>query len=314
MLSRRNIRIKVMQVLYAATAKDKPTSNYMVDLYQNKIEGAFELFIFNFYLVTEVARFSESDDLKRKSKHLPNKMDKAFSAKLFNNELIQSFVQDPYIQKTIKKGEFVEKAGDDMAEVTYKKFIKANQNLYENFILNSATTNEDVREIILALYKYCVKESEIFIETIWAHYPSWIDDDSLVIGATKKLIKSLPKEADFYKEYLPDTDAVNAFGKELTRYLGQNDEQLLKIIVPELKNWESDRLATVDMILLKMGIAEFLNCPTIPTKVTINEYVELAKAYSTDKSKEFVNGLLDKICRVLDENKQINKEGRGLLT
>ena len=232
---------------------------------------------------------------------------------MFENDLIQSFLSDPYIIKLIKKGEFEEKAGEDMAEIIYKKFAKAHKDEYEAYILNGDASEADHLDMLLVLYKFCVRENEIFIETMWAHYPSWIDDDSLIIGTSKKIIKAMPLKEDFYKDYLPDDEAVNSFGKELTHFLAENDARLLQTIGPELKNWESDRLASVDMILLKMGTAEFLSCPTIPSKVTINEYVEIAKAYSTDKSKEFINGLLDRIYKVLDKNKQINKEGRGLI-
>lgn len=313
MLSRRNIRIKVMQVLYAATAADSFQAKDLVKDYHAKIDSSFELLLFNIYLLSKVAEIAKEDFSKRRSKHLPSAIDKAFTPKLFENELLQSFLNDNYITKLIKKAEFVEKAGDDMATVIYKKFTQAHKDEYEAYLLNADTTEDDHRDILLTLYKFCVRESEIFIETMWAHYPSWIDDDSLVIGASKKIIKAMPLEEGFYKNYLPDEEAVNDFGANLTEFLGNNDARLLQTIGPELKNWESDRLALVDMILLKMGTAEFLDCPTIPAKVTMNEYVELAKAYSTDKSKEFINGLLDRIYKVLTNNKLIQKEGRGLI-
>jgi len=313
MLSRRNIRIKVMQVLYAATAEDNLKAKDLVKNYHDKINGAFELLLFNIFLLTKVAEVSKEDEKKRRSKHLPSPFDKAFTPKLFENELLQSFLSDPYIQKVIKKAEFEEKAGDDMAPIIYKKFSSAYKDSYEEYILNPSSTEEEHRDMLLALYKFCVRESEIFIETMWAHYPSWIDDDSLIIGASKKIIKAMPLTEGFYKDYLPDDEAVNVFGKGLTQFLADNDARLLQTIGPELQNWESDRLASVDMILLKMGTAEFLDCPTIPSKVTINEYVEIAKAYSTDKSKEFINGLLDRIYKVLAKNDLIKKEGRGLI-
>lgn len=313
MLSRRNIRIKVMQVLYAATAEDSFKVKDLLKNYHAKIEGSFELLLFNIFLLTKVTQIAKEDYKKRQSKHLPTDFDKAFTPKLFENDLIQSFLNDPYIAKLIKKSEFEEKAGEDMAQIIYKKFLESHHDEYGEFILNKNPTVEDYREILLTLYKFCVRESEIFIETMWAHYPSWIDDDSLIIGASKKIIKAMPLSNDFYKDYLPDNEAVNEFGVNLTTFLAKNDARLLQTIGPELKNWESDRLASVDMILLKMGTAEFLDCPTIPTKVTINEYVEIAKAYSTDKSKEFINGLLDRIYKVLSKNNQIIKEGRGLV-
>lgn len=312
MLSRRNIRIKVMQVFYAVTAEDQPKVESIVQAYQSKIDAAFELLLFNLFLFTKVAEVSKADLKKRRSKHLPSKIDKAFSAKLYENDLLQSFLADTYIQKVIKKADFEEKAGE-IADVVYKKFISAYKDLYEAYILKADNTHEETVEILLTLFKFCFRESELFVETLWAYYPSLIDDDSLILGTTKKIIKSMPLEEGFYKNYLPDSEAVNDFGKELTRYIAKNDAQLLSIIGPELQNWETDRLASLDMILIKLGVAEFLSCPTIPAKVTINEYLELAKAYSTEKSKEFINGVLDRIYKLLQERDQIKKEGRGLI-
>ena len=313
MLSRRNIRIKVMQILYAATAEDNIKTKDLVKNYHTKINDAFELLLFNIFLLTKVAEEAVKDEKNRKSKHLPSSFDKAFVPKLYENDLLQSFINDPYIQKIAKNAEFEEKAGDDLAPIIYKKFSLAYKDSYKEYILNPSSSKEEHRDMLLALYKYCIRESEIFIETMWAHYPSWIDDDSLIIGASKKIIKAMPLAEGFYKDYLPDDDAVNVFGAGLTEFIANNDARLLQTIGPELQNWESDRLASVDMILLKMGTAEFLDCSTIPAKVTINEYVEIAKAYSTDKSKEFINGLLDKVYKVLSKNEQIKKEGRGLI-
>ncbi|NJN34227.1 MAG: transcription antitermination factor NusB, partial [Saprospiraceae bacterium] len=103
------------------------------------------------------------------------------------------------------------------------------------------------------------------------------------------------------------------FGEELLTKTYKNDEELLNEIEPMLKNWDAERVATLDMILMKMALAELLYFPTIPTKVTINEYVDLSKMYSTDKSKDFVNGIMDRLMKKLKEMGGIVKEGRGLV-
>ena len=99
----------------------------------------------------------------------------------------------------------------------------------------------------------------------------------------------------------------------MLKHVLEQDKRLLDIIEPNLKNWDADRVAIIDMILLKMAIAELLNFPSIPTKVTLNEYVEIAKLYSTDKSKDFINGILDRLMKKLESDGQINKKGRGLI-
>ena len=98
----------------------------------------------------------------------------------------------------------------------------------------------------------------------------------------------------------------------MIRKVHENDEEYLEVIEPNLKNWDADRVAALDMILLKMAICELMIFPTIPTKVTLNEFVEIAKVYSTDKSKDFINGILDRMMKKLEKDGKINKQGRGL--
>ncbi|MEO1438126.1 MAG: transcription antitermination factor NusB, partial [Bacteroidota bacterium] len=169
----------------------------------------------------------------------------------------------------------------------------------------------DHREVLLKLYKYLVKH-DLFNEQMEDFSPTWQDDKSLVIGTMKKTIKGDAGDTDFFSQYRPDDETVQEFGANLLhKCLIFNDDHL-DIIRPKLKNWEADRVASVDMILLKMAICEFMHFPTIPTKVTLNEYVDISKLYSTPKSKEFINGILDKLMKELHQEGKINKEGRGL--
>jgi transcription antitermination protein NusB len=145
------------------------------------------------------------------------------------------------------------------------------------------------------------------------HYGTWNDDKSVVVGAVKKTLKVLPQEdPNFYHEHRSSDETVNEFGFNLFERTLTSDVELLKYIEPNLKNWDSERVAIIDMILLKMALCEMMNFSTIPTKVTINEYVEIAKNYSTAKSKEFINGILDKVMRDFDDDGLITKTGRGL--
>ena len=144
-------------------------------------------------------------------------------------------------------------------------------------------------------------------------YAEWVDDKSLIIGAIKKSLKKLPAEDNFFLKFFPEDETIKDFGLELLEHTFEHNKALLEYIKPTLKNWDHERLAVLDMILLKMAITEFIHFPTIPTKVTLNEYVEISKTYSTPKSKDFINGILDKILQELDADGKIQKEGRGLL-
>ena len=135
-----------------------------------------------------------------------------------------------------------------------------------------------------------------------------------MVGAIKKTLKALPVTSEeFYQNYQPSDEAVKEFGELLLHKVYHEDSDLLELIEPTLKNWDADRVAAIDMILLKMALCELMNFPTIPTKVTLNEFVEIAKLYSTEKSKDFINGILDRLMKKLNKDGKINKEGRGLL-
>jgi len=145
------------------------------------------------------------------------------------------------------------------------------------------------------------------------HYGTWQDDKSVVVGSVKKTLKRVPELDDaFIKDFYPSDETVNEFGFQLLVRTLQGDQALLDLITPTLKNWDSERLAIIDMILLKMATCEFTGFESIPTKVTINEYIDIAKNYSTAKSKDFINGVLDRIMKDLEEAGSIKKSGRGL--
>ena len=123
----------------------------------------------------------------------------------------------------------------------------------------------------------------------------------------------LISDIDFFKEYLPDDETIKEFGETLLVETVKNDKALVELINPFLENWEMERVAAIDLIMLKMAVTEILKLESIPTKVTLNEYVEISKMYSTDKSKEFINGILDRLINKLNNEKKIIKSGRGLI-
>ena len=166
--------------------------------------------------------------------------------------------------------------------------------------------------MLLSLFKYCY-DSEVFCDLLEDNYSAWIDDRSLVIGAIKKLIRELPTAENVFQKYAPPVETTDEFGLELLKYVHKNDEELAGIIHPTLKNWDAERVAVLDMILLKLAITELILFSSIPKKVTLNEYVDISKMYSTDKSKDFINGILDRLMKELTKSGKIVKSGRGLV-
>ena len=309
MLSRRSVRVKVMQFLYSLDRDETLTTKEVVKACNDNIDDSYELFLFSMYVIYRITEKATEDAKKRKAKHLPTDYDKAFTDKLFTNPLIQDIHENKVLQKKFETLKFKEKVNDDYVQKIYDAFSK--ENAYKEFI-TSKETAETTLELLLEFFRFN-RQNDFFNETMEDNYYNWVDDKSLIVGSVKKYLKALPSDnSASFKDFFPEDETVKEFGLNLLKKTIKGKEDIMGHIIPVLENWDHERLAVVDTILLQMALCEFLDFPTIPGKVTMNEYVELAKNYSTVKSKEFVNGVLDKLLKEMTESGKIVKEGRGL--
>ncbi len=310
MLSRRNIRIKVMQMLYGATKDSELNFDQILERYRTSVDQAYGLYLYGLYYLVKVSEYALKDAERRSAKHLPTEEDKAFTGKLFLNSSTQSLAKNDDFETRLSRRRLLDKIDSDLVRRLYTEFAKGEA--YKKYLSLSEESAKDQVDVMLALFKVCSGD-EAFNDALEDLHVTWIDDKSLVIGSIKKTIKALPLDENFCKSYEPDEEAVVEFGEELLRKVFNEDSELLEIIEPTLKNWDADRVATIDMILLKMALCELMIFPTIPTKVTLNEFVEISKRYSTEKSKDFINGILDRLMKQLHKDGKIKKEGRGLV-
>ncbi len=311
MLSRRNVRIKVMQVIYSMNRGGSLNTSDALNIYRESVSKSYELFVYSIKILVGVTGYALKDYEKRSSKHLPTAKDKVFTAKLYQNPSIQSLVKNPALNDAYRNFNMLDIPNDDIIRSLYASFAKTDE--YQNYLANPDTSAEAARDIILTLYKHLIK-NESCSDELEEKFPNWIDDKSLVVGAMKKTLKRLPlKDLDYIESYKPTYETITEFGEVLLRKTCDDQKDLMNLIEPTLKNWDADRVAVIDMILLKMALCELLHFPTIPTKVTLNEFVEISKLYSTPKSKDFINGILDRLMKKLNKDGKIKKEGRGLV-
>lgn len=309
MLSRRSVRVKAMQLLFSVNRDQELTAEEAKKRYWKYIDDTFSLYLLNINTLLEVTRVAVKDLENRSKKHLPNDLDKVFTDKLHNNSLVKNMDLNISFKKEVKSLGIVEHISSDYYESMYNEFAKTDA--YFQYI-SKPSKNEQHLELLLEMYRFC-RQNDLFNEIMEDNFGTWSDDKSVVVGAVKKTLKALPSDNDdFYLAYKAPEETVKDFGFNLFERTISGDAELLKHIEPNLKNWESDRIAIIDMILMKMALCEMMGFSTIPTKVTINEYVEIAKNYSTAKSKEFINGVLDKIMKDFEEDGTISKTGRGL--
>jgi transcription antitermination protein NusB len=310
MLSRRNVRIKVMQMLYSLGRDKSLKYDEALLRYRDKVNKSFELYLFNLLYLIRVAQFSIQDADSRRTKLRPSEEDKKFEAKLAHNPLLESLSRNEGLYRLFKQYKTETFLDEDHIRSFYNELSKKEE--YNQYVYNDATTNKDHEEMLLLLYR-TMCANELFLELNDDTFAQWEDDESLIIGSIKKTLKALPAEMDFFEAYKPNAEATVDFGELLLRKVHHEDEQLLKVIEPTLRNWDVERVAVIDMILLKMALVELMTFKSIPSKVTLNEFVEIAKNYSTDKSKDFINGILDRLLKQLADEGKISKEGRGLI-
>jgi len=291
-------------------SRDKDLSlNQVLNHYRKSIHKSFDLYLFNVLQLTEVAKYSHKDADKRASKHLPSPEDKAFMPKIYENELMQSIVNNKNFWDLVKSRKVRELLEDDTNLKYYVDFAESDE--YKAYLNKEENSDQDHKDIFLQQYRFCYS-NESFDDEMESSFPCWMDDKSLIMGSMKKTIKALPATEEFCEAYRPTDETTIEFGEVLLEKVVNDNDELLAIIEPALKNWDADRVAVIDMIILKMALSELLSFPSIPTKVTLNEFVEISKLYSTDKSKDFINGILDRLMKQLDKDGKINKEGRGL--
>jgi N utilization substance protein B len=299
-----------MQVLYALNRDGvAPNPKAALQYYQRLVDATYQLYLFNLLAFQRVVEYARQDEIRRHSKLRPSAADLAFTAKFANNDYLRSLAKNADFQLQLSRAKLNNRLDADKVRALYIGFAK--QEAYQAFIAQEDNSQEEYIELYLTLYKYLINEDS-FTDMLEDIFPLWQDDKSLVVGAMKKTLKALPLEPDFLQEFQPSAETVMEFGQQLLEKVITADADLLGIIEPSLKNWDADRVAVLDMIMLKMALAEFLYFASIPTKVTLNEFVDISKLYSTDKSKEFVNGILDRLLRQLTDEKMINKSGRGL--
>lgn len=299
-----------MQLLYSLDRDPGVSQHEILNRYDKAVDLAYESLLFNLFLIMEITHHAVVDRDTRQAKLRPDQDDLTWNARLFENNLVQSLFKNKALRKYFDDRSFGTRLDQDLLLKMYNTIAKSPE--YRKYVFNEVD-DAGHREYLLDIYRE-LRKNEIYEEIVDDQYPFWQEDKSLVIGAFKKIIKQLPDARErFFDDYLPDEDTVIEFGRRLINVTMEQADDLEKMIEPTLKNWDMERLAVLDVIIIKMALVEFLFFPTIPTKVTLDEYVDISKEYSTPKSKDFVNGILDKLMKTLSEEGKIKKEGRGLL-
>ncbi len=309
MLSRRNVRIKVMQLLFAERQNEGLNAKGTNTAFHKMVDQSFATLMFDLYVFCKVLAEAREEKDRRKARIIKSDEDTSFQSHIFDNPLTLSLNNSEQLLVFAEKHQFAELIDEERLRSFYE--IAKGWEGYEEFATTKEPTLDACLGALLKSHK-ALMDSEGYNDFIEDRFARWDEDKSLVIGSAKKILKSLPQSESMLDAYRTESETREEFGEHLLDYVLENDVALLGDIEPVIENWDVERVAVLDMVLLKMALAELLQFKQIPMKVTLNEYVELAKTYSTDKSKEFINGILDKLMHKLEGEGKIVKKGRGL--
>jgi N utilization substance protein B len=302
MISRRNIRVKVMQAIYTtATLETAVKPGEPQKILQQHFDQTRSLFVYMAWFLTELSRYAETDSHQKASKHLPTEKDLNVNTKIAGNEVLWKMLGDPALKEQFSKEKPELKADKELLRKIYLQMVETPA--YKNYIAQPGRERAEEKKIIEFILNDLLLANESFVSHIEENFTNWDDDGEMIVQLMTGYIQK-PGTYDFNQLMSPDKAQ---FAKDLLRTVLEKSEHLQALIIPKLKNWDPERIALLDMIMMKMGVAEFLYFETIPPKVTINEYIDLAKDYSTAQSGQFVNGILDNIHKELVQQGKMQK-------
>lgn len=314
MLTRRHIRVKVMQSLYAFHQSENKNFSTEEKFLKKSMLEMYDLFLLMLKLITEIKTYSESYLEKSQKKFLPTQEEIDPNKKFVENRVIKILEDNQYLQDAWEeRGISHWKRDGEYVAILWEEIRKSDA--FENYMTTRESTFKEDKDFIILLLKEFIAPNDKLYDYIEDTKLTWVDDLPLVNTAILKYLNKLkentPDDAKIPKLFKSPDD--EEFAAKLFRKALANDEDLAKEMVDKTPNWDKERIAEIDTILIKMGICELLHFSSIPVKVSINEYLEVAKEYSTPKSSIFINGILDKLSKEYQEQNRLNKMGRGLM-
>ncbi len=311
MLGRRNLRVKVMQALYAWEMDNSTPFVQLEGNLRTQIHRAVSLYLINLQYLVEVCNYSMVDKAKRMAKYIRTAEDEKASTTIAANRIVKYLQDNEEFNTLTKKDGLRNYINEDLVKKLFNEL--ASKQRYKEYSAHSTTTLEQDKDIIIFLLKKIIHDSSDYHAFLEETFINFDDDNDLLLHIISKFTEAFEEEKRNYFQSIEIWEEEKKFAFDLLAKTTEHNEELVAIIQPNLKNWEMDRVAVLDLILMKMAVCELKYFPTVPVKVSINEYIDISKLYSTPKSKDFVNGVLDKVRKQLLDKGEIKKFGRGLM-
>ena len=314
MLNRRHIRVKVMQSIYAMHQHQGENLDKEEKFLFQSIDNMFDLYLLMLSALIEIREKEESYLEMASKKYLATKEERNPSKKFINNKVLKMLSESNSLNNVIEDRKINNWKRNDDIILFLLEAIK--ESVYFEKYMQNATENNFIedREFIATLFTEVIAPNDKLYDYLEEHKLTWLDDLPAVNTLILKQLKQIKEQdEDFAVSKLYKDIDDKEYVKNLFRKTVLNEMELSKEYIDKTPNWDAERIAEIDTIILKMAICELLKFPSIPVKVTINEYLEIAKEYSTPKSSIFINGILDNLVKDFQKENRLNKAGRGLL-
>jgi transcription antitermination protein NusB len=309
MLNRRFLRIKVMQALYSFFQHEKAdVAFFEKELFKN-LDKIYELYLSILALIADLHHVSLLVIDENKNKRLPTKEDLNPNMKFANNLLLKAIAEDKELKSLLEKRKI---SWQNDFDIVRKLYISIrNGKVFKNYLNSKTSDAKEDRDFVIALITEHLSQNEMLTSLFEEKSMHWADDTFVAYNSVIRTFEDFNGEfkvQPLLKDEKDDLEFMSMLFTKTVTYRQQFEE----LIDKHTKNWELERIANMDMLLMEMALAEILYIPNVPVKASLNEYIDISKEYSTPNSKVFVNGVLDKIIAELKRDNRISKTGRGL--
>ena len=322
MISRNYIRIKVLEELYAYKLNDAKGITDAENELRRNMDEFYALYIKILALIPTLARMNAKILELKKSRLLPSEEDLKPNYKFADNLFIRQLDENSSFEKAVR--DYGVDWNNDLDLLFVKTIYQqlTAQPFFCDYLKDKSSGYDTDKAFVLKMVEEFLLDNEECINYLGNIHLHWqLDYNQAVIMVYNTLQKHFSENQKKEKNLPPlfkkgadeKVSEEEVFLSELFRLTLQHNDEFEELIEKGIRNWEMDRIATMDMMLLKMAICEFIYMPSIPVRVTLNEYIELAKYYSSPKSRNFINGVLDNVLTQLRAENKLHKKGRGLM-
>ena len=312
MINRRHIRVKVMQSVYAMTTAKTDDLTREEKFLRFSTDKLFELYVLQLQMLVEIQKLAASKIEISKKKHLATQQDLKPNTKFIDNSIIHKLAESDSLNLYLADHKLDNwKLDDEYVNILWTALLQSD--LYKSYMSSEDNSFVSDKKFVINFFKEIIAPNDKLADYFEDQNISWSDDIPFVNTWILKTLDKMKADKVFVLGKLFKDSDDESFVLDLFRKVMLHHTKFEEEISNKTPNWDAERIADIDMILIKMAICEFLYFPSIPVRVTINEYIEIAKDYSTDKSSYFINGVLDKLSKEYSATDRLKKIGRGLI-